>query len=112
MSLINEMFPKALFTVAMDIKKLKETISNESEICIYFKRDCDCFKGTKIHKSVRLYNIKSKDNQPLTNEYVLKILEEKRFNPMCEHRFVKGFYRIEDNINNYHTFDIILTTHY
>ena len=90
---INNMFPNAMFTVAMDIEDLDDIVTNLNNIVIKNTYDCYCYDNRK-KKKTDVYSIEGPN---ITNKFIINKLIEQGLNLECNHRFLEGFCKSKDS---------------
>ena len=94
---IYEELPNARFSIAIPYNELDTIVSLKSEIFIKNSRSCYCHK---IPLDTQIFRINS--TKPITNRTILKQLISQNLDIKCNHNFVEGFQKLNEN-----TFDII-----
>jgi hypothetical protein len=94
--LIDQMFPNANFTIAIDLHELDDLVTEDQEISIKHTYNCYCYGDRP--RETEYYEIKG--NQ-LTNKFILLELIKQGLNLDCNHCFVEGFYK------NGNTYEIV-----
>jgi hypothetical protein len=92
---INNMFPNAMFTVAMDIEDLDDIVTNLNNIVITNTYDCYCYDNRK-EKKTDVYYIEGPN---ITNKFIINTLIEHGLSLECNHRFLEGFCKIPNSTN-------------
>jgi hypothetical protein len=85
-NLIDNMFPNANFTIAIDIDELDEIITNEENIIVKSIYNCYCYDN--YPRNTEYFYIKGKR---ITNKYILEELIRQNLILDCNHHFIEGF---------------------
>jgi hypothetical protein len=93
---IDEMFPDAKFSPSIDLENLDDKVSDKKEIII--KQDFTCYCYDNKNKSPKYFTVKCKENESLTNKYIMTELMKQKMKIDCDHRFVEGFNHLNDNV--------------
>lgn len=97
---IDKMFPKAKFTVSININKLNNKITNQNYIVIKHTYDCYCYSS--IHKKTpKYYYIFGKN---ITYKFAIKKLIKHGLTIKCNHHFLEDIVKIENTDNFYELF--------
>ena len=97
-----ELYKKALFSqtkIDLAKKKLKDLddiVTEEKEIII--KQTFTCYCHDNMNKRSKYFTVKCKENESITNKYIMNELIKKNLKLECEHRFLEGFNHSNDNI--------------
>ena len=94
--IIDDMFPGADFTPSIRLKDLDDIVTEEKEIII--KQDFTCYCYDNMNKFPKYFTVKCKENESLTNKYIMTELMKQKMKIDCDHRFVEGFNHLNDNI--------------
>jgi hypothetical protein len=83
---IHNMFPKAKFEIAINIKEMDKLVTDKDFIIIKKTYDCFCYK--ECTKKTEYYYIRG-DN--ITYRFVIEQLIEQGLELDCDHHFLEGF---------------------
>lgn len=86
-AILEEMFPNAQFSIAIELEELEELLTEKKHIFITHSRNCHCYDQCG-HPPTAYYEIKG---EQLTYKYVLQELIRQNLCPECDHRFLEGF---------------------
>lgn len=89
---IEEEFPNAKFTIAINYDDLDEKITDEKQIVIKNAYTCYCYEGNYRPTD---YFIVSNDN--ITNRIVIQELIRQGFDPDCNHNFLEFFHKTSNS---------------
>lgn len=78
------------FSICIESSELNDIVSSETDIIIQYKYDCWCWSN--MNRPHDYFHIRS--SQPHTKKSIIKELIAQDFNPICDHRFIEGFYQI------------------
>ena len=92
-NMINQEFPNTQFTISIPYNELDNVVSMDSTIYILDSRYCYCNEHNPL--DTRIFKITS--NRPITNRIVLKELIRQRLSIDCNHHFVEGFHKLNNN---------------
>lgn len=90
--LIDEMFPNAQFTIAVDFKKLEHKITDKKFIIVKSVYDCYCYNF--CNKPPDYFYIHGEN---MTYRYVLEQLIKQGLSLDCNHQFVETICQIGDS---------------
>ena len=93
-NLINEEFPNAQFTISIPYNELEEIVSLKSTIYILDRRYCYCNQHNPL--PTQTFTITS-NRSPITKKIVLKQLIRQNLDITCNHHFLEGFHKLNDN---------------
>ena len=93
---MDEMFSDAKFSPSIDFEELDDVVSDKKEIII--KQDFTCYCYDNINKSPKYFTVKCRENESLTNKYIMTELMKQKMKIDCDHRFVEGFNHLNDNV--------------
>lgn len=87
---IEQLFPNALFDIAMDLEELDEVVIECQDIVVKQVYDCYCFDDCK--KNTEFFNISCKGCEKMTNKFIIQELIKQGLNLQeCNHHFLEGF---------------------
>ena len=94
--IIDDMFPNAKFIPSINLENLDDIVSDKKEIII--KQNLTCYHYDNINKRPKYFTIKCRENESLTNKYIMTELIKQKMKIDCDHRFVEGFNHLNNNI--------------
>ena len=86
---ITQMFPDAMFEIAIEIEDLDTVITEQDFIIVKVDYRCYCYSHCK--KNTDFFVIQCADNNTMTNRFILNELIKQELDLDCNHRFIKGF---------------------
>lgn len=89
-ALIDEMFPDAQFSIAIDLEEMDDVLTELSSIVVKNTYTCYCYDGHIIPTDY--FHISTTTSRPkMTVKYVLEQLISQGLSLECNHCFVEGF---------------------
>ena len=89
---IDQMFPNALFYVAMDLEELDEVVIECQDIIVKQVYDCYCFDDFKKNTEFFTISCNPLKNEKMTNKFIIQELIKQGLNLQeCNHHFLEGF---------------------
>jgi len=85
-TLIDELFPNALFDICIDYKDLHTVITTKKKVKLIQTFDCYCYSDS-IHMK-NIFVIKS--TKPMTRRYIINELIKQDFKLECNHHFLES----------------------
>lgn len=86
---LDDIFPNAKFSIAIDIDELDDIITEQNNIVVQSTYNCYCYDDCK--RKTDFFRISGNN---MTNRFVLSKLIEQGLNLECNHIFVEGFNKI------------------
>jgi len=92
---INQMFPDALFTIAIDIDRMDEIVSQQPFIIVEHSYDCYCYNRPKKKDNIYVRGDR------ITNKFIIQKLIDYGLCLECNHHFIEGFEKIRNTSYRY-----------
>tara|TARA_B110000495_G_C22796776_1_gene465493 strand:- start:283 stop:699 length:417 start_codon:yes stop_codon:yes gene_type:complete len=87
--IIDQLFPNAEFTIAINIEELDDILSDKSSIVIKNTYTCRCYDNCK--KEPDYFHITRKIGEQMTQKYIILELIKQGLKRECDHHFLEGF---------------------
>ena len=94
-ALIDEMFPNAKFTIAIDYDDLNELVTEHKNIVIKNTYNCYCYDNNP--RKTDYFFIKTTSPEGITYRFLIEELIRQDLCLECNHRFVEGFMKSKDS---------------
>jgi hypothetical protein len=90
--LIEQMFPDAKFTVAIEFEDLDEVVTNLPAIIVKNAYTCYCYNGH--NRPTDFFHISGEN---MTNAFIVEQLIKQGLDLDCNHCFLEGFYKTKNS---------------
>lgn len=87
--IIDQIFPNAEFTIALNLEELDNILTDKSDIVIKNTYNCYCYANSK--KDPDYFYINCKNGEQMTQKYIIHELIKQGLNIDCNHCFLEGF---------------------
>jgi len=89
---IEEMFPNAKFTIAINIEELDVIFTKQPAIVVKKSYNCYCYTG--CNKPSEYFYISGKN---ITTKFIINQLIEQGLELNCNHHFIEGFEKVKNS---------------
>lgn len=89
---IEQMFPNAKFTIAIDIEELDVVFTKQPAIVVKQTYNCYCYKD--CNKKTEYFYISGKN---ITTKFIINQLIEQGLELDCNHHFLEGFEKVKNS---------------
>lgn len=94
MTEMRKTFPKAKFTICIELDQLDEVLSNHDAIVIKITHNCYCYSNNRRKDDLIL--VHNTTGKAITYKDAIEAIVKYKYDPKCSHVFFEGFTHVGD----------------
>ena len=95
---IEEMFPNAKFSIAINIEDMDNIITEQTNIVVKHTYACYCYDNCNKNTDFFYITNRQDDKMKMTNKFIITELIKQGLKLECNHVFLEGFIQSKDSV--------------